>query len=250
MPLSLRPKVPRLEQQRLETRLRSDTFDTFYREMFEALGDNVFQVIYKTLGEYAGRVVVYVFAYDTFTHRVQINQLFYRSTGTSRDQGFEGMWFPMVQFDRDPFAREGYRIGKLEDYYLDEKHMDEYVRGAKNHPDDDIDAYGRYLRRDLAVVGAWLRLNWTRPATMGSLDPAVLDIGTTIVLHLSFRRPLDVQYYVDMILSPYRQQYTREGTELEITFVSHTAMMDYYDETKLSDVLNQTMLGIKRIFFI
>jgi len=248
--LNYRPPAPRLVQQHLETRLKTDTYDTFYRRAFAGLDRDVVQVIYKTLGEFAGRVIAYVFAYDTFTERVHINQLFYRSTGTSRDIGFEGMWFPMDQFDPDPFSREGYRIKKLEDYYLSEpQHLDEYVQGNKQNPADDIDAYGRYLRRDLAVVGAWLRSNWMRPAALGVVDPKVLVVAQTSVLRLSFRRSMDVQYYLDMFLPP-ETRYTQTDTEIEITFGTHLEMMDYYDEAKLSDVFNQTMLGIKKVLFL
>lgn len=176
-PLKLNhPPVLRIDRQRLEGRLKTDTYDTFYRHVFVDLERDVVQVLYKTLGEFNGRVVAYVFAYDTSTARVPINQLFYRSTGTSRDAGFEGIWFPMLRFDVEPFARVGYRIRKMEDYYLDDpRHLDAYLQGVKQHPDDDIGAYGRYLRRDLAAVGAWLWTHWTRPAVVEPLDPHVCN---------------------------------------------------------------------------
>ena len=234
----------------LKTRL---TTDDAYEGLFIILErsiDEIVQVVYKTLGEYAGRIIVYVFSYDTFTQRrVPINQLFYRSTGTSRSSLLEGLWFPMTQFKPELNAA-GFRIGKLEDAYLSDQRLEKYVHGQKLHPDDDIEAYGRYLRRELAVVGGWLLKRWKQPTTLGQVDPEIIQLDQTIVLEIYFRRLMDLQFFFEMICDDDPTvKASINDTTMRLTFTTHAAMMSMYDKTELSDVFVQTMLGIKEVRF-
>jgi hypothetical protein len=258
-PLTLAPvdRTLQLGIQRLGVRLKTDTYNTFYKGMFNTLPiSDIVQIIHKPLGTYAGRAIVYVFYYDTFTRRIPINQLFFRSTGTSRDSpSNEGMWFPMTQFTRN--LTGGYRIGKLEDEYLsDEKRLEEYIRGTKLDPDDDIDAYGRYLRRDLAMVGGWLMLHWVEPDTMGTVDPEVMQLDQTSVLKLYFRRLMDLKFFLDMFVDdndPTIRASIGDDISMSLTFTtcaSHASMMGFYDTLELSDVVKQTILGIKKVQFL
>lgn len=81
------------------------------------------------------------------------------------DIGFEGMWFPMTLNRLRVWATAS------EKWRTTTWMIPDIWMRTKQHPDDDIGAYGRYLRRDLAVVGAWLRTHWTRPALLEPLDP-------------------------------------------------------------------------------
>lgn len=248
MALTFRPQETRLEQQLLERRLKMDTYTSFYKGLFDSFPDNVLHVIYKTLGEYEGRVIVYVSYYDTFTERVPINQLFYRSTGTSRDLDNAGVWFPMSTFE---FTLTGYRIGKLEDYYLndDARRLDDYVKGAKRHPSDDINAYGRYLQYDLAVVGKWLMTHWTSPPELRTVNPnsKLFQVESANTLRLTFLRPMDVKFFLDMYVDPRNVSVEVRDNDIQLTFPSHHDMMRFYDR---SDVFNYTMLRIKKVRFL
>jgi len=264
-PLTLSPftRPTRIQQERLrlQARLKTDTYGMFYKDVFETVlrSDigNVNRVIYKTLGEYGGRIVIYVFAYDTYDQqRFPINHLFYRSTGTSRSPGFEGMWLPMTGFTYDPLSAEQYRIGKIEDYYLanDGQRIDDYVMsGLKQHPDDDILAYGRYLRKNLTIVGGWLYEHWKAPPVVNQLSMDVLTSLTvnvdSRVLRLSFGRRMDLTTFIDLYLSD-DDTYDAGEDELEVSFRTHEEMLMFYELTNLGDVITQNMLRIKEITFL
>lgn len=232
----------------LEYRLKvENTYDVVFADLAQPINEIV-HVVYKTLGEYAGRTIVYVFSYDTFTlRRVPINQMFYRSTGTSRGALTEGLWFPMTQFKHE-FNSTGYRIGKLEDEYLMDDHLDQYLKGVKLHPEDDIARYGRYLRKDLAVVGGWLTTRWIPPTTMATVDPELLIVDQTSVLEIHFRRLMDLKFFLDMFVDEEPTMRTSiDNTTMSFVFASHVPMMEFYDKIRLSDVFVQTMLGIKYV---